>query len=396
MKGECGVADRRDGKQGSLFWFSFPYRPDDTAKKDSLIDIMQLQRPENDNFNNNFNGNINGNNFNNNNENININVNNNFSTNNYVGTSNNTNNMNNNNNTNNNNNNTNINQIIHNNDTIKPKIVLVIDDSVSILKTTSRLLTTNGHTVETAPNGSVGLKILKESYLSQKFDMVLTDLQMPVMDGIESTKRYRDFENEQQLKFELEMQLELELELNLQLELRMKNNLDKNNRINYLNNNDNTKKKDKNNINNINNNENNENLVKKFYELENSTEGYDTDSYQDEENGNENEIGNINLNENNIDNDIENNLNPNLNSNIIRNNNPNSNSNSNQNNINNNAINQVNTTKLIPRKRLLIIGMSANSDNQSREEALNSGMDFFIAKPFSYKDVKAILLSIGS
>ena len=37
--------------------------------------------------------------------------------------------------------------------------------------------------------------------------------------------------------------------------------------------------------------------------------------------------------------------------------------------------------------------MSANSDPKSRQEALNSGMDYFVAKPFSYEDLKPILRS---
>ena len=43
------------------------------------------------------------------------------------------------------------------------------------------------------------------------------------------------------------------------------------------------------------------------------------------------------------------------------------------------------------RKRLLIVGMSANSDGDVRQSALESGMDYFIAKPFSYRDLKVIL-----
>jgi CheY-like chemotaxis protein len=31
-------------------------------------------------------------------------------------------------------------------------------------------------------------------------------------------------------------------------------------------------------------------------------------------------------------------------------------------------------------KRLLIVGMSANSDNQTKQEALNAGIDYFVAK----------------
>jgi DNA-binding NarL/FixJ family response regulator len=42
----------------------------------------------------------------------------------------------------------------------------------------------NGHVVvDTASNGSIGLEMLMGN--ENKYDMVLSDLQMPVMDGIE-------------------------------------------------------------------------------------------------------------------------------------------------------------------------------------------------------------------
>ena len=31
LNGRYGVSKRRDGAQGSLFWFAIPYRPDHTA-----------------------------------------------------------------------------------------------------------------------------------------------------------------------------------------------------------------------------------------------------------------------------------------------------------------------------------------------------------------------------
>ena len=43
-------------------------------------------------------------------------------------------------------------------------------------------------------------------------------------------------------------------------------------------------------------------------------------------------------------------------------------------------------------KRLLIVGMSANSDEQSKKDALETGMDYFFTKPFAYKDLEPILL----
>lgn len=137
---------------------------------------------------------------------------------------------------------------------VTPRKILLIDDSLSILKVVSRLLKLNGHTVDTASNGLLGLEKLKKTFDTEDYDMVLTDLQMPIMDGIEATDRYR--------KFELE-----------------------------------------------------ENLKK-----------------------------------------------PGL------------------------------GVKSESKKRLLIVGMSANSDEQSKRDALETGMDYFFTKPFAYKDLQPILL----
>ena len=200
LGGSNGVSDRSDGKQGSIFWFTFPYRPDEAA---GLIDMLEATT---------------GN----------------------AGTR------------------SPASELLHR------RSILVVDDSLSILKVTSRLLKMNDHLVQTAANGFVGLKMLKEAFLSKEFDMVLTDLQMPVMDGIEATRRYREFE-----------------ELSL--------------REQYL---DETK-----------------------------------DRGKDEH-----------------------------------------------------------MSMSRKKRRLLIIGMSANSDSLSKQEALDSGMDYFISKPFAYKDLKVILL----
>jgi DNA-binding response OmpR family regulator len=41
----------------------------------------------------------------------------------------------------------------------------------------------------------------------------------------------------------------------------------------------------------------------------------------------------------------------------------------------------------------MIVGMSANSSTALREEVLDVGMDAFIAKPFSIKELELILTS---
>ena len=50
----------------------------------------------------------------------------------------------------------------------------------------------NGHNVVTADNGNQALEKLKLN--RQNFDLWVTDLQMPIMDGFESVRRFREYE----------------------------------------------------------------------------------------------------------------------------------------------------------------------------------------------------------
>lgn len=65
--------------------------------------------------------------------------------------------------------------------------ILVIDDEQPTLKMFSLLLSAYGHEVLTAENGQVGVDMFRE----HSPWLVLTDIKMPVMDGIEVLKRIK-------------------------------------------------------------------------------------------------------------------------------------------------------------------------------------------------------------
>jgi len=72
----------------------------------------------------------------------------------------------------------------------RPRMALVIDDSIVIRKSLCRALTAIGFVVHQANDGMEGLKQLK----SDVFDVVLCDFLMPVMDGLDCVQQYRSWE----------------------------------------------------------------------------------------------------------------------------------------------------------------------------------------------------------
>lgn len=64
------------------------------------------------------------------------------------------------------------------------KRILVIDDSLTVREVECRLLENQGYEVETAVNGMEGWNAIRIG----KFDLVITDIEMPRMDGIELIK----------------------------------------------------------------------------------------------------------------------------------------------------------------------------------------------------------------
>ena len=75
----------------------------------------------------------------------------------------------------------------------RPTLVMVVDDSVTVRKVTSRLLERNGMNVMTAKDGVDAITQLQE----RKPDIMLLDIEMPRMDGFEVATLVR---HDEQLK----------------------------------------------------------------------------------------------------------------------------------------------------------------------------------------------------
>jgi len=69
------------------------------------------------------------------------------------------------------------------------KKILLIDDDKLVLMTLKRLLTREGYTVTTALSGQGALRRMEED----GFDLVISDIKMPKMDGIETIKKIREY-----------------------------------------------------------------------------------------------------------------------------------------------------------------------------------------------------------
>lgn len=66
--------------------------------------------------------------------------------------------------------------------------ILVVDDETIILKSCERILEPEGYNVDTSTSALEALEMLRET----PYDLIITDIKMPVMDGLEFTKKVKE------------------------------------------------------------------------------------------------------------------------------------------------------------------------------------------------------------
>ncbi len=72
-----------------------------------------------------------------------------------------------------------------------PLKMLVADDTAVNLALATKLMKRRGHDITAVENGQEAY----EAFQKESFDVILMDIHMPVMDGLESTKKIREFES---------------------------------------------------------------------------------------------------------------------------------------------------------------------------------------------------------
>lgn len=72
------------------------------------------------------------------------------------------------------------------------KTILIVDDSATLRASVNFVLTDAGYSVIQAKNGEEGLnKLIENKRSGEKVDMIISDINMPVMDGISFIKEVK-------------------------------------------------------------------------------------------------------------------------------------------------------------------------------------------------------------
>jgi len=78
----------------------------------------------------------------------------------------------------------------------KPLTILIVDDTTDLRESLREFLSMEGYNVSTASNGEQALRMLTNGTLA---DLIITDVVMPVMDGIELIRTLRQHETLQSI-----------------------------------------------------------------------------------------------------------------------------------------------------------------------------------------------------
>lgn len=92
--------------------------------------------------------------------------------------------------------------------------VLVVDDSKEYLSLLKEVLFANGYTVHTAPNGIAACEVLTTS----EIDLIISDVQMPKMDGIRFHEFTREIDRYKNTRFVFLSGAESELRASISLD----------------------------------------------------------------------------------------------------------------------------------------------------------------------------------
>ena len=76
----------------------------------------------------------------------------------------------------------------------RPKRVLVVDDEPRIAKSLARMLQLQGYETTIAHDGLEAWEVFEKDELG--FEMVITDIRMPRLDGVKLTKKVREHDRE--------------------------------------------------------------------------------------------------------------------------------------------------------------------------------------------------------